>query len=478
MARGQRRKENLSEEQLRERVSQVMDLWRSYPDFAHLFDALMDANGLTTTVFAQRYSQKTGEPSSPTRVQDIRHGDLQPTYAFVSGIADHALLSLDPERVRPGGDHRIALFASAGLIEVTPDTIKQWNEEVLANWQRQRTLSPAREPLTWRELMGKLLSFHCQGGRWSQRDIAAAMNAQSELGGQVTVQRVLDIVSVAGTVPTRAERVALERVAGLDPAQIDRVEAAVEDGSLPLGQRPAPSRFSALLDEILGRLRAGGVSQRQLTLRTVPPGQTDPEVSQPCLSLWKHGKTRPTLATLRALVNALERCRDRANRPLVTANEIQELVSAAGFSLDDLIATTHDVVRRIDESTRLKPLLAALRNASDLNVPMSAIDSDTARGNGEHEVRMAHLLPHWECDNLPSIPNAVQVRDILARYNRLLHAAGKTEMTDEEMQAVVEVAQREREDGQQRGFRNRVREHQPRTPRRAITPDFSTDRTR
>lgn len=473
-----RRKAHLSPQEIRERVNQVMDAWQSSPDFAHLFSALLTANDITHRAFAQSYSQATGHPLSETRVSDIAHGNLQPTYAFVSGIADHALLSLGPEGIRPGGQYRTALFAAAGLIEVTPDSIKQWNEEVLANWQRQRTLSPARPPLPWRELMGKLLSFHCQGGRLSQRDIAAAMNALPDLHCQVTIQRCRDILSVAGTVATYAERLALERVAGLDPSQINRIEAAVEDGSLHLGQRPQASSFAALLDDVLGRLRAAGVSQRQLSLRTAPPGQSDPDVSPECLSQWKQGKTRPTLASLRALVHGLERCHDRANRPLVTADEIRNLVSAAGFTREDLAATTHDLVARINGATRLKPLLAALRNAADINIPMSAIDSDIARGNSDTEVRLAHLLQQWESEGRPSIPNPGQVRDILTRYNRLLLAAGKTELAEEEMQKVLEVAQRDRQAGQQHGFLNRLREHHPPTPRRTIRPNLDDGHSR
>lgn len=176
----------LSPQDIRERVNGVMDASQSYLDFAHLFSALLTANDISHQSFAQSYSQATGQRLSTSLVGDISHGERQPTYAFASRIADHSLLlSLNSEKMRPGGQHRMALFSAAGLIEVTPDSIRHWNEEVLANWQRQPMLSRAQAPLTWRELMGKLLSFHCQGGRLSQWDIAAAMNAQPELNGQV-----------------------------------------------------------------------------------------------------------------------------------------------------------------------------------------------------------------------------------------------------------------------------------------------------
>jgi hypothetical protein len=89
---------------------------------------------------------------------------------------------------------------------------------------------------------------------------------------------------------------------------------------------------------------------------------------------------------------------------------------------------------------------------------------------------MANLLTHWENDGSPLVPSVVQVRELLTRYNRLLRAADKAELTEEEMQRVLEVAQRERQEAQQRGFRNRVREHHPRIPRRTIRPDFDGGR--
>jgi hypothetical protein len=454
-----------------------MDDWRSYPDFAHLFDALLDANDISAPAFAQQCSQVTSAPIRGSEVNRLRNGAIRPPYPFVADIADHALLSLDPERIRPGGDHRFALFAAAGLIEVTPDSINQWNDEVLARWRR-RDQTAALPPILWKELMGKLLSFHCQGGRWSRRDIADAVNGLPGSNCNVSSQRIKNILGNTNSVPTRAERQALETVAGLNMSQVHCIEAAVEDGILPLSRNPSPSRFSTQLSDILGRLQAAGISHRQLASHMIPLGQTEPELSLSTLLTSKNGKTNPTLATLRALVKALERCHDRAHCPLVTTDEIRQLAHAAGFTLDDLVATTHDIVGRINEATQLKPLLSALRNAADLNVAMPAIDSETARGDADNGARMAHSLRSWECLNQIHSPTAAQVAEILTRYNRLLRAGGKPELSSDEIQKVLEVAQRDREDGQQRGFRKRAQEHRPLSPRRTIRPDFDGGHSR
>ncbi len=110
------------------------------------------------------------------------------------------------------------------------------------------------------------------------------------------------------------------------------------------------SEFSSRLSAILGRLRTAGITQSELVSRTIPLCDTEPAFSRTTLSMWKHGRTNPTLAKLRALVTALERCHYGANRPLVTPEEIGRLVSAAGFTLDEMAAMTHDIASRTNGS--------------------------------------------------------------------------------------------------------------------------------
>lgn len=463
-----RSKENLSPEQIRQRVNRIMDDWRSYSDFAQFFAALLAANNLTDRRFAQQYFDATGTYISASKVVQIRQGRFPPPYQLVAEIADHGLLSLDPDRTRPGGHHRIALFSTAGLIEVTPDSIKQWNADVLAGWQRhaQATTQPRT---SWVRLINKLLSFHCQGGRWSRRDIAEVASTYAGPGCRMDYQRIESILSAPDSSPSPAERLALEHVIGLDSAQINAIETAVENGTLQLGRRPRHSHFSAQLADILDRLRLAGITQTQLALRTTPLGGTEPELSQSTMSNWKTGRSHPTQAALRVLAAALEQCRDRANCPLVSADDIRHLVSAAGFSLDELTATTHDIVAQIDGATRLKPLLSALRNAADLSVPLSAIDSDTARGAGDC---MAHLLHAWEWNGSGNLPTPDQVVEIASRYNRLLRAGGKTMLTDDELGRIVDVARRNRQEEQESGFLQRALERHPPSSRRTISPDF------
>ncbi len=451
--------------------------WRSQPDFAHLFDVLLKANGFSDETFVSHYVQATNSDISRTTTKELRKGFRQPTYQFVADLADHALLLLDPERLRPGragspaGDQRIALFAAAGLIEVTPESIGEWNQEVLARWQRRCRGGLGHERPTWQELMLKLLVFQTQGGRMHVPYVADAISSQPGSNHLFDHERLTTLLYSRG-VPSREERLGLARFVGLDAAQIDLIERAVDDGTLSLQRRTTHSAFSGLLGEFLERLSAGGISQRQLSLCCKPPGAVESQLAQPTMSAWKLGTSMPTLSSLRALAHGLERCRPAV---AITPEEIGSLVSAAGFSPEDLSATTHDVVARIDGSTRLKPLLAALRNAVDLDVPMSAV---VGLGGQGAAVRSGVQLQEWENESLEGSPSLAQVADLLSRFNRLLQDKGREELSAEEVQRVMEVAQRHRQNGLAHGFQKRAHEHRPRTPRRTITPDFDTGPSR
>ncbi len=470
------KKERPPPEQLRPQVDEIMANWRSHPDFAHLFDSLLKVNGVSNVTFVSEYVQATGSDISETTIFKIRQGIQQPTYRFVADLADHALLSLDPERVTPArdgvtaGDQRIALFAAAGLIEVTPESIGEWNQEVLAGWQRRCRGGPGHESPTWQELMYKLLDFQLQGERMHLPDVADAISSQPESNHPISPKRLKELLN--GTyVSTREERLGLARFVGLDAARIDLIERAMDDGTLSLQHRRTHSAFSGLLGEFLERLRAGGINQTQLSLRCKPPGVVEP-LAQTSISAWKNGRAMPTLSSLRALVHGLEQCRPAV---AITPEEIGSLVSAAGFSPEDLSATTHDVVARIDGSTRLKPLLAALRNAVDLDVPMSAVEGLGGQGVA---ARSGVQLKEWENESLEGSPSLSQVTDLLSRFNRLLRDKGREELSAEEVQRVMEVAQRHRQYGLVHGFQKRAHEHRPRTPRRTITPDFDTGPSR
>jgi hypothetical protein len=457
-----------------------MSHWQTYADFAHLFDALLRANGIGPVLFATQYKQTTGAYISHTKAERIQTGFIQPPYQFISDIADHALLSLDPNRVGPAsdaippGDHRVALFAAAGLIEVTPDSIAHWNQEVFARWQRPPT--QGRMGVAWQDLMKKLVEFHLQGGRAQFSDIANAANAHIDPDHRLSRARVNKLLNGSGA-PTDQERLALATAVSLSPGQIQLIEDALKTGTLLLTPRHAQKRtrsaFSVHLEDLLDRLRAVDISQAQLTLRCVGPGQSKPSISGPTLSDWKNGHVEPTAASLRGLVHGLERY-----APVVTSQDIDQLVTLAGFSMPDLFATSHDIIAGIGNHTRLKALLAAIRNAPDIEVTTPAVADHVETPDPLRTRHVQTMLKNWEIEACPNYPSQSDLMDLLDAYNAILRDKGLPELNPEEIRKVMEVADRDREEGLQRGFMQRARDHKPPVPRRRITPDFDSGPTR
>jgi transcriptional regulator with XRE-family HTH domain len=445
-----------------------MNRWATYPDFAHFFDDLLKASWRTSEDFARLYSLATGEYISSNLVRSIRNGHVQPTYRFIAGLADHALPLLDPGRVQPegeecpAGDHRLALFATAGFIEVTPRSVARWNEEVLAGWQRRAATANAAAP-TWQELMLKLVSFHTQGGRLGLEELADRIRGDEREGATPDRSR-LYLLLYSPSAPTEAERRQLARAVGLDPAQVERVEAAVAAGNLTIRRRRITTSYSSELHGILERLADAGITQRELVARTGPPDGLPQRLGATTLSAWKHGVVTPSVSRLRALVRGLERCGD-----VITGDDIDRLVAAAASSRAELDATTHELIAGINHKTRLKPLLSALRNAADLDVPVSAVagtDPATAQRAYKSQVES------WENDAQPAYPTGPQLLDLLARYNRLLAELDRPLLTAAEIERVAEVGRRDREAALAEGLKTRARKDRPTSRRLPPTPDF------
>ena len=467
---------DFSTEEIRNRVDGVVGSWRSYPDFAEFFKRLLQANNISEKTFAKQYSETVGNKLSTTKVFGISSGTNEPSYQFVVDIADHALLSLDPNRLLPAnadqaaGDQRIALFTAAGLIEVTPESIKQWNEDVIAGWQNRKAIEQSRP--TWQELMRKLFSFHQQGRRCLTADLAKAATALLEPSNQIDEMRLAVLLAGRG-VPSEFERKALGKVAGLTDGQLDQIEAAVDDGTLPLSPRAFPSRFSKHFSEIVERLWSFDISNRELESKSILIGQTEPLFSSVTVSSWKSGKARPTLSAFRGLIVSLERCFDKAGARIVADDEINSLIAEAGFTSKELTATTHDFIAEIDDKTRIKPLLASLRNAVDLNVIMSAVDDPDLKASlGVPSNDLLSMMKHWENEASPTFPTNVEVHDLLARYNYLLRAKGEPELNADEIQRVADLAQRERDEVQRQGFLKKAISQRPQASRRILSPDI------
>jgi hypothetical protein len=442
MAQG-RRRDQYSEEEKRAAVARVMDDWQSHPDFAHLFDALLRANGeMASERFGRVYEERTGRPLPKSQVQSLRGGALRPTYQLIEDILDRRVLPFDDEAVRPGGPHRLGLFAAAGFIEVTPDSTRQWNEEVLSGWRR-RLEQPGAAPLSWQEVMAKLLSFHRQGGRMTTHDIAEQA-ARAETTVEKLTDRRVTCLLAGNCVANAAERAALARFAGLTADEAADIEGRLDDGRMQILPERKEGQFSAVLREFFDRLQAHAITQSDVAARSVDELTGDPGIDKAALSAWKLGKSGISLVSLRSLVRGLEACRDRAGLPIVPPEDITRLIEAAGFSPSQLSATTHDIVNAIDETTRIKPLLVAIRNASDLSVTAATVDQlDEEQPQQPPQERLLHRLNTWENESKAYYPTVPQTKALLERYNVILAGKGQQPLDRDEIRKVVEVAERD-----------------------------------
>ncbi len=440
-----------------------MDRWQSYPSFGALLDDLMRANWLGNSELARLFTAQARRSPSQTTMSDYRRAELDPSYEFIDDLLATNALHLDPGRIRaadgerPAGDQRIALFAAAGLIEVTPDSVRQWNREVLAGYSR---LTDAHLPVagpSWGDLMAKLLSFHLQGGRKSLSQIAGEVRENA--GGQLFTDptRLRHLLDSNRVIPSEHERLALARYAGLDSAQIGDIEARIDAGTMPLTGRRHHTNISDALNSILEKLAAQGISTIQLAAlcnqQAVPGGAP---IYQPDLSIWRHGKHLPTLEKLRVLAAGLQRFgASRLTNP-VTSNEIERLVTAAGFSTRDLTDSTHEIIARIDDQSHIKKLLKALRTAADVALGYD----DTAR---------VHM---WETAGA-TYPTGEQVRELLRHYNGVIRQNGMAPLSDEEIEKVVRVADRDHTDWHQQSHAEKLKERKPRDRRRPPSPSLT-----
>ena len=443
-------KNSLAEEEIQKRLSQVMDNWQSYPDFANLFDALLTANrDMLSTELGQRYSAAIGSEETSSAlvetIQDVRSGRRHPTYRLIEDLLRYNLLGLDPKRIqlgspdRPTGDHRIALFAAAGLIEITPESIRQWNREVLAGWRTWRTRNQNKPAPTWKDLMQKLMEFHTQGNRLSWRDLGARARQMADDATLLPSSRLNSILT-SRNVPSQQERISLAHTVGLEPDQVAFIEEAIENGSLSLQKHAEKTQFASQLDNISEMLKANGISLVQLAQRTGNPLTGQSGVAHQVLSSWRLGRVRPSLGNIRALVFGLRSCKDQVGNRLITEEEIGSLTDAAGFASHELTDTAHDVIARISETTRIKPLLSAIRNAVDVCVSTSAIPCGPPDGT-----RLATgMVNNWESEKCPHYPTASQVRALLQRYNSAIQQAGHSVLSDQEIEQVVVVAEHDR----------------------------------
>ena len=138
-------KQGWSLTQIHDAVNGVMSKWndqKKYETFGQFFNDLLKANdNMSARELALALTKKLPRKYGHSTPQNLRDGTAQPTYQFIIDLLDTNVLNLDPHRIqpardgRPAGDQRIALFTKAELIEVTPESIQEFNLDVMAGVQ-------------------------------------------------------------------------------------------------------------------------------------------------------------------------------------------------------------------------------------------------------------------------------------------------------------------------------------------------------
>ncbi len=185
------------------------------------------------------------------------------------------------------------------------------------------------------------------------------------------------------------------------------------------------------------------------------------------LTRWRTGRITITLGKLRSLTAGLQHLAQQRLRDPLTDDDITRLIIASGFALHDLTDTTHQIIARIHDRTEIKHLLTALRNATDLAIPITE-NRHLPKGDDICLPRWCTLRA-WERPG-SHYPRANQIDGLLRSYNRFIHDNGFPELTDDEIAKVVAVA--ERDHARWRALSSAEKQI-CRTPRRPPMPDHT-----
>jgi hypothetical protein len=275
--------------------------------------------------------------------------------------------------------------------------------------------------------------------------------------------------------PTADERQFLARAAGLDEGQVRAVEEGIEAGSIPLGRRGDPTPFARCFDDILRRLAGLGISARQVSLRTADDSRGVAACSGGTLSVWRVGKQQPTLESLRRVLRALGSFTGSQGGPLVPPDELERLARLAGFTPQDLTATSHQVVAGITGRTTPKQLLDALRNSTDISLTQeSAAELYSRRPDPDGSQITYPVIGTWEKESRQH-PSPAQVRRLLEAYNDSLAERRLPPLTGYEIDRVMEVAARDHTRWEQLSHAEKLKQAGRKPSRERLSSSFGPE---
>lgn len=142
-----------------------------YEGFSDFLPALLAAQEETSDSFYARLRQ-SGHEELIVLTQIILKKQSNPSYHYIETLLQHNLLHLnlyDPSQ-------RATLFAMAGLIEVTPESIQHFNKEICDDVAQKIAIS---QPPSWNATMERMVKFHTQGGRLNYETVVSDLRARA-----------------------------------------------------------------------------------------------------------------------------------------------------------------------------------------------------------------------------------------------------------------------------------------------------------
>jgi len=442
-------KNGLDIEQIRSSVNALMACHQQYETFNGLLDALMNAND---NLSDSKLADELG--CEQFTVTSARQGTPEASYDFITKLVE---LKSNPLNIDQQ-NHRHILYAKAGFIEVTEESIATHNEDVLSGLKKlvypnHPILEPKTDPAKlpqWGDVIKKLASFQLQAKTWVNIRAEAVVVNRGSVVDPVKFRDIPAVGRIANLVanevkPHDPERLFLERALGLSAEQ----SKTLKDYHLDTGIKAKPTPFSQMLSAIIDDL-GRGTQKRMVTLSKDPV--SGESIHKTTFYRLRHGiGESPTIVTLRCLFRALDAYADKGrispekiNQLLVLADgkylpddgdQLKGLAAASRFKFS---ATSHQVIAAIDaqnEPTKIGNLLAALSAASDISLTQDEI--------GEHLGVSKATWGMWE--RRVQVPIPTHVDAALSYFSLVMtrRSNGHDRLDIEERERVLLVARRD-----------------------------------
>jgi hypothetical protein len=363
--------------ELQERINAATEnVIDQYRYFHELLAALVKINDMESAKFARVLSDASGHEYSVSQIKRLLSGEHVPSYTFVEDLLKTNVLNLNPVWIRPkanemdAGPTRESIFKLAGFIEVTAQTVDQFNAEVINRAKEYNERFPDR-PFHWADIVKRMIEFQMQGGRLTFEEIEKVMNVLNN--GNFKPARLRYILNKNNTA-NDTEKKAIYDFLNLIPEQREWLDGKdVGRGNLPTRETTFTRQFETITEKLLKE----GFTLERLAEETTQLGKDIQPVTWKTMSQWRLGKKTPNINHMRTLVALLDRFtpagsdQPKIQAGIILKNEIDNLLKALGTNREALFATSDVIIAAARENpVPVSELMNTIRTAPDVNVNM------------------------------------------------------------------------------------------------------------